>query len=78
MLFVFESADAEETFVEVAAALDQLDHAPFVSTHVEVLTRQEVLGESWRLSPPQPPARRSLYNCGSAFHRPTSRPEHFL
>ena len=29
VLFVFESAEAEETFVEVAASLDTLDHAPF-------------------------------------------------
>ena len=67
VLFVFESADAEETLVEVAAALDQLDHAPFVSTHVEVLTRQEVLGESWRPPPPQTPGRRSLHDLGSAM-----------
>ena len=57
VLFVFESAEAEQTFVEVAATLD---HAPFVSTHNEVLTQQGVLGESWRLPPPQPPGRRSL------------------
>lgn len=43
VVFVFESAEAEETFIEVAATLD---HAPFVSTHTEVLTQQGVLGES--------------------------------
>ena len=82
VLFVFESAEAEETFVEVAATLDQLDHAPFVSSHTDVLTEQGVLGESWRLPPPQPPGRRSLYEIGSAIRlvqtSPSARPERFL
>ena len=82
MLFVFESADAEQTFVEAAAALDTIEHASFVSTHTEVLTRQEVLGESWRLPPPQPPRRRFLHDLGSAIWpvqpSPSTRPERFL
>ena len=75
VLFVFESAEAEWTFVEVAAALD---HAPFASTHTEVLTQQGVLGESWRLPPPQPPGRRFLHDLGAVQTSPTARPEHFL
>ena len=82
VLFVFESAEAEETFVEVAATLDQLDHAPFVSSHADVLTRQGVLGESWRLPPPQPPGRRSLHDLDSAIRlvqtSPSARAERFL
>ena len=79
VLFVFESVDAEETFIEVAATLD---HAPFVSSHTEVLTQQGVLGESWRLPPPQTPGRRSLHDLGSAIWpvqtSPSARPERFL
>ena len=80
-LFVFESAEAEQTFVEVAATLDQfdqLDHAPFVSTHTEVLRQQGVLGDSWRPPPPQPPGRRPLHQLSTAIRRPASRPERFL
>ena len=43
VLFVFKSAEAEQAFVEIAATLD---HAPFVSSHTDVLTWQGVLGES--------------------------------
>ena len=75
VLFVFESAEAEQTFVEVAATLD---HAPFVSTHTEVLTRQGVLGESWRLPPPHPPGRRFLHDLGAVQSSPSARPERFL
>ena len=75
VLFVFESAEAERTFVEIAATLD---HAPFASTHTEVLTRQGVLGESWRLPPPQPPGRRFLHDLGAVQTSPTARPERFL
>ena len=79
VLFVFESDEAEQTFVEVAA---RLDHAPFVSTHTDVLTRQGVLGESWRLPPPHPPRRRSLHDLGGAIRpvqtSPSARAERFL
>ena len=79
VLFVFESAEAEETFVEVAA---RLDHAPFVSTHTAMITQQGVLGESWRLPTPHPPGRRSLHDLGSAIWpvqtSPSARPERFL
>ena len=84
LLFVFESADAEETFAEVAALsqLDQLDQAPFFSADADVLTEQGVLGESWRRPAPQPPGRRFLHDLGSAIrpvHRsPSARPEHSL
>ena len=84
VLFVFESVEAEETFIEVAALdqFDQLDHAPFVSSHTDVLTLQGVLGESWRLPPPQPPGRRSLHDLGSAIWpvqtSPSARAERFL
>ena len=67
VLFVFESAEDEQTFVDVAATLD---HAPFVSTHTDVLTKQGVLGESWRLPSPHPPGRRSLHDFSDAISRP--------
>lgn len=79
VLFVFESADAEQTFVEVAA---RLDHAPFASTHTDLIAKQGVLGESWRPPPPHPPGRRSLHDLGSAIWpvqtSPSARPERFL
>ena len=65
VLFVFESAEAEGTFVEVAARLDQLDHAPVVSTHTEVLIEQGVLDKSGHLRPPQPAYPPVL--CGPSF-----------
>ena len=75
VLFVFESTEAEETFVEVAGTLD---HAPFVSSHADVLTKQGFLGESWRLPLPQPPGRRSLHDLWPIQTSPSIRPEHFL
>ena len=75
VLFVFESAQAGQTFVEVAATLD---HTPFVSTHTAVLTEQGVLGESWRLPLPQPPGRQSLHDLGAVQTSPSTRPERFL
>jgi hypothetical protein len=78
VLFVFESAAAEQTFVEVAARLDMIDKSPFASTHAAVLTRQGVLGESWRLPRPQPPGRRFLHDLGAVQTSPTARPERFL
>ena len=79
VLFVFESADAEETFVEVAGTLD---HALVVSTHTDMLAEKGGLGESWRLPPRQPPGRRSLHDIGSALApvqtSPSARPERFL
>ena len=75
VLFVFESAEAEQTFVEVAA---RLDHAPFVSTHADVLAEQGVPGEAWRLPPPHPPGRRFLHDLGAVQTSPTARPERFL
>ena len=77
--FVFESAEAEQTFVDVAA---RFDHAPFASTHADMLTEQGVLGESWLLPPPQSPGRRSLHDLGSGIWpvqtSPSARAERFL
>ena len=82
VLFVFESDEAEQTFVEVAARLDTIDQAPFVSSHTDVLTEQGVLGQSWRLPPPHSPGRRFLHDLGSALWpvqpSPSARPERFL
>ena len=56
--FTFESTKAEQTFVEVASALD---HVSFNSTHTDVFTKEGVLGDSWRLRSPQPTGRRILH-----------------
>lgn len=55
-----------------------LDHAPFVSTHTDVLARQGVLGESWCLPPPYPPGRQPLHDLRAVQTSPTARPERFL
>ena len=75
MLFVLELDEAELTFVDIAATLD---HALFVSSHTDFLTKQGVLGESWRLSPPHPLGRRPLHDLGPVQTSPSARPERFL
>lgn len=49
VLFLFETAEAERTFLDHAAALR---HAPLVSSNLPTLTERGVLGHSWRLPHP--------------------------
>ena len=51
VLFLFETAEAERTFLDHAAALR---HAPFVSSNLPTLAKEGVLGPSCRL--PTPPS----------------------
>ena len=58
VLFVFETSEAEETFLNVHA---KVRHAPFASSHLDALKQHGVLGEAWRLPPPEPPVRWYLH-----------------
>ena len=58
VLFLFETAEAEATFLHTAA---RLRHAPFVSSNLPTLTEEGVLGRSWRLPPPYPAERVPLH-----------------
>ena len=79
VLFLFETAEAEGTFLDTAA---RLRHAPFVSSNLTTLTEQGLLGESWRLPPPCPAQRVPLHAVRTGRgHVPKcncTRPERFL
>ena len=79
VLFLFETAEAEQTFVDHAATLR---HAPFASSNLPTLAERGVLGPSWRLPPPHPADRVRLHAVrtalDTAISRPTVRSEHFL
>ena len=82
VLFLFETAEAEETFLHTAA---RLRHAPFVSSNLPTLAERGVLGPSWRLPPPHPAERVLLHAVRSVRtgrgHVPKcncARPERFL
>ena len=49
VLFVFESPDNEDAFLDAA---DRLDGPPLITSNVETLAECGVLGHSWRESPP--------------------------
>ncbi len=79
VLFLFETAEAERTFLDHAAALR---HVPFVSSNLPTLTKEGVLGPSWRLPPPHPADRVALHAVRTVQrHVPTSpstRAQRFL
>ncbi len=79
ILFLFETAEAERIFLDHAAVLP---HAPFVSSNLPTLTKEGVLGPSWRLPPPHPAERVPLHAVRTVQrHVPTSpsaRAQRFL
>ncbi len=79
VLFLFETAEAEATFLHTAA---RLYHAPFVSSNLTTLTERGVLGQSWRLPSPHPADRVPLHTVRTVRgHVPKcncTRPERFL
>ena len=79
VLFLFETAEAEQTFVDHAAALR---HPPFVSSNLPTLTERGVLGPSWRLPHPHL-AERVALNAVRTVQRhvqasPSARSQRFL
>ena len=85
VLFLFETVEAEATFLHTAA---RLSHAPFVSSNLPTLTEDGVLGPSWRLPRPHPAERVPLHaarvvhavrtGCGQVPECNCTRPERFL
>ena len=79
VLFLFETAEAERTFLDHAAALR---HAPFVSSNLPTLTKEGVLGPSWRLPHPHPAERVPLHAVRTVQRQvptsPSARAQRFL
>ncbi len=79
VLFLFESVEAEATFLDTAA---RLRHAPFVSSNLPTLTEEGVLGPSWRQPHPHLLERVPLHAVRTGRgHVPTcnfTRPERFV
>ena len=70
MLFLFETGEAERTFLDHAAVLP---HAPLVSSNLPTLAKEGVLGLSWHLPPPHPADRVPLHAVRTVQrHVPTS------
>ncbi len=75
VLFVFESEQAETTFLDTA---EQVSPAPFLSTHLGALSEHGILGRSWRAWGATSPERHRLHQFGLFLSAPTTRAEHFL
>ena len=75
VLFVFESEQAESTFLNTA---ERVSPAPFLSTHLGTLSEHGILGRSWRAWGATSPERHRLQQFGLFLNAPTSRAEHFL
>ena len=58
VLFLFETPAEEETFLRAASRLERV---PLFSSNLETLAHTGVLGDAWRLPPPNPVDRRSLW-----------------
>ena len=57
VLFVFESPDNEDAFLNVA---DRLNGPAIITSNAEALAERGILGDSWRLPSPHPSDRRPL------------------
>ena len=57
VLFVFESPDNENTFLDVA---DTVKGVPIITSNAETLAEHGILGDAWILSPPHSLDRRPL------------------
>ena len=57
VLFVFESPDNENTFLDVA---DTVKGAPIITSNIETLAERGILGDAWVLQPPHSLDRRPL------------------
>ena len=61
VLFVFESPDSENTFLDVA---DTVKGVPVITSNAETLEKQGILGDAWILPPPHSLDRRPLSLMG--------------
>ena len=57
VLFVFESPDSENTFLDVA---DTVNGLPIIISNAETLAERSILGDAWILPPPHSLDRRPL------------------
>ena len=57
VLFVFESLDSENAFLDIA---DEVDDVPIVTSNAEALAEHGILGDAWTLPPPHSLDRRPL------------------
>ena len=62
VLFVFESHDNENAFLDVA---DRVKRVPIITSNVETLAEHGILGEAWILPPPHSLDRRPLWSLDS-------------
>ena len=75
VLFVFETEQAETTFLDTA---ERVSPAPFLSTHLGALSEHGILGRSWRAWGATSHGRHRLQQFGLFLNSPTTRAEHFL
>ena len=61
VLFVFESSDSENTFLDVA---DTVKGTPIITSNAETLAEHGILGDAWILPPPHSLDRRPLSVMG--------------
>ena len=57
VLFVFETHDAEDAFMDAAS---YVDHAPFASSNLETIAQHGILADTWLLPAPEPWERLQL------------------
>ena len=70
VLFVFQTPDAEDAFLGVAARFNRI---PLCSSNLALLTERGVLGDAWRLPPPHPANRLRLHRLDKVQLCPPSR-----
>ena len=70
VLFVFQTPYAEDAFLRVAA---RSNSAPLSSSNLQTLTERGVLGDAWRLPPPNPADRLPLHRLDKVQFCPPGR-----
>ena len=74
VLFVFETHDAEESFLRAAGE----HRLPICTSNLEMIHDSGVLGEAWRWPPPNAPDRLLLHRLGDGYMNVPSRSRRFL
>ena len=74
VLFVFETHDAEESFLRAAGA----HRLPICTSNLEMINDLGVLREVWRWPPPNSSDRLPLHRLGDGYQNVPSRFRHFL
>ena len=74
VLFVFETHDAEASFLRAAGA----HRLPICTSNLKMINDLGVLREVWRWPPPNAPDRLPLHRLGEGYKNVPSRSRHFL